>query len=227
MPRGGKREGAGRKTTWASGRGIEDTRVIRVPKEFASKLLEIAHKLDAGESIDFVTNSNYDTLTQSNIAATPAQVIDSAASTEFVIPHEEVALESVTESKPVSTELITESKQLELELITESKQVPIENITESKHEENESVTNSVNESEDDQPSLVVHPKVEVLSKITSAEMAKRIGISSSTLAGHKTEKGSQKFLDFLKARDPEHIAWRPVKEKGKLFYVVLEKETKS
>ena len=202
MPRGGKREGAGRKTTWASGRSIEDTTVIRVPKEFASKLLEIAHKLDAGESIDFVTNSNYDTVTQSKIIAAPAQVIDPVASIESAVLHDEVVSENVTESELVEIELRTESK-------------------------NESVTNSFNESEDDQPSLVVHPKVEVPSKITSEQMAKRIGISSSTLSGHRTEKSSKKFLEFLKARDPDHIAWRPIKEKGKLFYVLLEKETKS
>jgi hypothetical protein len=216
MARGGKREGAGRKTTWVSGRGIEDTTVIRVPKEFASKLLEIAHKLDAGENIEFVTNSNNDIVTQSNIATAPAQVIDSVVSTESVTPHEEMVLENVTESNSASTELITESKQ-----------VAIESITESNNETNESVTNSVDESEDDQPSLVVHPKVEALSKITSAQMATRIGISSSTLAGHKNEKSSKKFLEFLKARDPDHIAWCPIKEKGKVFYVVLEKETKS
>jgi len=224
MPRGGKREGAGRKTTWASGRSIEDTTVIRVPKEFASKLLEIAHKLDAGENIDFVTNSNYDTVTQSKIIAAPAEVIDPVASIESAVLHDEVVSENVTESEPIEIELVTESKPVPIELITESELVEIELRTESK---NESVTNSVNESEDDQPSLVVHPKVEVPSKITSEQMAKRIGISSSTLSGHRTEKSSKKFLEFLKARDPDHIAWCPIKEKGKLFYVLLEKETKS
>ena len=216
MPRGGKREGAGRKTTWASGRGIEDTTVIRVPKEFASKLLEIAHKLDAGASIDFVTNSNYDTVTQSNITTLPTQVVDSAASTESVALQEEVVAESVTESKQVEIELVTESKPVQKELVTESK-----------NEINELVTNSVNESEDDQTSLVVHPKVEALSKITSAQMAERMEMSSKTLASHKNRKSSKKFLEFLKTTDPEGISWCPVKEGGKLFYVILEKETKS
>jgi hypothetical protein len=216
MPRGGKREGAGRKTTWASGRSIEDTTVIRVPKEFASKLLEIAHKLDAGESIDFVTNSSYDTVTQSNIIALPAQVIDSAVSTESVALQGEVIAESVTESKQVEIELVAESKSVQKELVTESK-----------NEINELVTNSVNESEDDQTSLVVHPKVEALSKITSAQMAERMGMSRSTLASHKNRKSSKKFLAFLEATDPEHITWCPIKENGKLFYVILEKETKS
>jgi len=224
MPRGGKREGAGRKTTWASGRGIEDTTVIRVPKEFASKLLEIAHKLDAGENIDFVTNSKYDTVTQSNIITIPAQVIDPVCFTESVVLHDEVVLENVTESKLVPTELVTESEQVEVELITESEEAEIELITESK---TESVTNSVNESEDDQPSLVVHPKVEVPSRITSEQMAKRMGMSRSTLASHKNRKSSKKFLAFLEATDPEHIRWCPIKENGKLFYVILEKETKS
>lgn len=57
MPRGGKREKAGRKSTWTSGRKIEDTTVIRVPKEYAAQLLEIAHKLDAGIVLEFKTES--------------------------------------------------------------------------------------------------------------------------------------------------------------------------
>lgn len=57
MGRGGSRKGAGRKSSWVSGRKFKDTTLIRVPKEYAHKLLEIAHKLDAGEIIDFVTKS--------------------------------------------------------------------------------------------------------------------------------------------------------------------------
>lgn len=57
MPRGGRRENAGKKSTWGSGRSFAETKVIRVPTEFADQLLEIAHKLDAGESIDLVTDS--------------------------------------------------------------------------------------------------------------------------------------------------------------------------
>ncbi len=57
MPRGGRRENAGKKSTWDSGRSFADTKVIRVPTEFTDQLLELAHKLDAGEQIDLVTNS--------------------------------------------------------------------------------------------------------------------------------------------------------------------------
>lgn len=58
MPRGGKREKAGRKTGWESGVKFEETTPIRVPKYIKDKLLEIAHKLDAGEDFDSVSNSN-------------------------------------------------------------------------------------------------------------------------------------------------------------------------
>jgi SMC interacting uncharacterized protein involved in chromosome segregation len=57
MPRGGYRENAGKKSRWESGRTFAETKVIRVPTEFAEKLLEMARKLDAGEQIDLVTNS--------------------------------------------------------------------------------------------------------------------------------------------------------------------------
>ncbi len=58
MPRGGRRENAGKKSTWESGRSFAETKVIRVPIEFTDQLLDMAHKLDAGESIEIVTNSN-------------------------------------------------------------------------------------------------------------------------------------------------------------------------
>jgi uncharacterized protein YlxW (UPF0749 family) len=57
MPRGGRRENAGRRSTWDSGRGFSETKLIRVPTEFADQLLDLAHRFDAGESVETVTNS--------------------------------------------------------------------------------------------------------------------------------------------------------------------------
>ena len=57
MPRGGRREGAGRKTQWESGCSFPETAVIRVPKVLKNELLEIAHRLDAGEEVDLVSKS--------------------------------------------------------------------------------------------------------------------------------------------------------------------------
>jgi hypothetical protein len=54
MPRGGRRDGSGRKSTWVSGCKFEDTKLIRVPVSISDKVLKIAHKLDSGESIDLV-----------------------------------------------------------------------------------------------------------------------------------------------------------------------------
>ena len=57
MARGGQRDGAGRKSTWLSGCKFEQTKLIRVPSAIADKVLEIAHKLDSGETIDLETKS--------------------------------------------------------------------------------------------------------------------------------------------------------------------------
>lgn len=57
MSRGGKRKGAGRKNTWSSGCKFEDTKLIRVPNAIALRILEIAHKLDAGVDLELETNS--------------------------------------------------------------------------------------------------------------------------------------------------------------------------
>lgn len=64
MARGGYREQAGRKSSWQH----SETRTIRVPAVFAERLLEIAHALDSGQSVDIVTKSKQrnDSVSQSN-----------------------------------------------------------------------------------------------------------------------------------------------------------------
>ena len=53
MPRGGKRKGAGRNSSWKN----SQTCVIRVPEVLSERLMEIAHKLDAGEVLENETES--------------------------------------------------------------------------------------------------------------------------------------------------------------------------
>lgn len=55
--RGGAREKAGRKSSWVSGCRQEETKLMRVPEKLLKELNEIAHRLDAGEVIDFDTKS--------------------------------------------------------------------------------------------------------------------------------------------------------------------------
>lgn len=62
MPRGGKRDGAGRPSKWASKVTFKDTKLIRVPKHLVQRLLNIAHKMDRGENIDYL----YDLLVEEN-----------------------------------------------------------------------------------------------------------------------------------------------------------------
>lgn len=75
MPRGGRREKAGRKSTWMSGCKFEDTKSIRVPAAIASELLEIAHKLDSGEVIESETKSNIEIVTKSELIQKGKQII--------------------------------------------------------------------------------------------------------------------------------------------------------
>lgn len=59
MAQGGKRTGAGRKSTWRSGCPFTETKLIRVPIAIAQEILEIAHRLDAGETVDFDAQSGH------------------------------------------------------------------------------------------------------------------------------------------------------------------------
>lgn len=53
MSRGGKRKGSGSKPKWRSGK----TKTVRVPESLAQEILQIAHKLDEGDIIDYDTES--------------------------------------------------------------------------------------------------------------------------------------------------------------------------
>lgn len=82
--RGGYRENAGRKSSWQHG----ETQTIRVPKVFASQLIQMARRLDNGEEIesdtksklqnvDIVTDSksgSFDNVTDSILAMTDALI---------------------------------------------------------------------------------------------------------------------------------------------------------
>lgn len=57
MGRGGVRQGAGKPSSWSSGCKYEDTKLIRVPKAIASRVLELAHKVDEGIDYEIVTKS--------------------------------------------------------------------------------------------------------------------------------------------------------------------------
>lgn len=90
MARGGKRDNAGRKSTWASGCTREDTTPIRVPKYLKNKIDDYAHRLDAGEDLDCVVKSLQDKIAlleseleaakllteQTSASALPSQPLD-------------------------------------------------------------------------------------------------------------------------------------------------------
>lgn len=59
---GGYRDGAGRKTSWASGCTYDQTKLIRVPAAIASQVLEAAHKIDAGEVLVYQRALKFDDL---------------------------------------------------------------------------------------------------------------------------------------------------------------------
>lgn len=84
MSRGGYREKAGRKSGWYH----PETCTIRVPAIFADRLLEIAHALDSGEVIDFVTQSKRsDTKSKRNIDFVSKSKIDNVTESNEACPN--------------------------------------------------------------------------------------------------------------------------------------------
>jgi len=50
MPRGGRRENSGRKLKWNLGK----TKAVRIPEAIADTIMEVAKRLDRGESIESI-----------------------------------------------------------------------------------------------------------------------------------------------------------------------------
>ena len=123
MPRGGYREGAGRKGGWMN----PETQVIRVPKIFAAQLLDIARRLDLGEPENLVppvfsVDPAQPIVESETLQVNPDQI-------ELFSPIPEV-IESVTESKTISLSMRGLAKYLGMHHSTISKKIKKQSLEE-------------------------------------------------------------------------------------------------
>jgi hypothetical protein len=196
MVRGGSRQGAGRKSTWASGCNFKDTTLIRVPSRLASILLEVAHKIDAGEVIDFATKSD----SQESKPVISDSVIDNTQSqkkNDFVTESENLPdnigkgkeNDSVTKSENLSDKgqqpfVVHEAKDLEKPIQLEL---------------------SVKSFELTEPNLRFNLESLFSTPIPGKLLAHRLGVGVVTLSKKKSTVG---FYDWLQKKDPDDIRWR-------------------
>jgi hypothetical protein len=138
--RGGYRDNAGRKSGW----NHKDTCTIRIPKAFASQLIEVARRLDKVDKIDTDTESkltDLDLVTQSKLVGTNGeykknQELEKESAVNFDTKCQDLADDTVTKSTISSKEsLVHQTKQLE-------KEVLFDNDTESMLPEKDFVTES-------------------------------------------------------------------------------------
>jgi hypothetical protein len=137
-PRGGYRENAGRKSGW----NHKDTCTIRIPKEFASQLVEIARRLDKGEKIDNDTESIHrekDLVTKSKLVSSLGDrkfVHQSGLQFDIDTNSKSLVDDTVTESTSSSGESLAQLQKqqdlsAEVENETESKLLSFDTVTES------------------------------------------------------------------------------------------------
>ncbi|GEM_PF-1132050 len=140
LTRGGYRENAGRKPSWKHG----ETCTIRIPKTFASQLVELARRLDNGEKIDIDTQSklaNDDTVTKSSSVA---DVNGKRLSPQMT---KELVIDIDTQSKLVDDDNVTKSESTKAsrlipQVYSLEKEPYWENDTKSNLVENDLVTQS-------------------------------------------------------------------------------------
>jgi hypothetical protein len=117
MPRGGHRDGAGRKGGWTN----SETQVIRVPKVFAAQLMDIARRLDLGESENLVPSASPELDPVQPIVELEIPQINPDQMDIFsLLP---VAIESVTESNTTSLSMRGLAKRLGVDHSTISRKL--------------------------------------------------------------------------------------------------------
>ena len=102
--RGGRRENAGRKSNWKN----KDTITIRVPRAIVFQVIEVAHRIDSGETIEFDTESKtveYDLIAKSY--STKNEML-----TQSNQDCQELKLDSVTKSILSYSQAIEIAKQI-------------------------------------------------------------------------------------------------------------------
>jgi hypothetical protein len=247
--RGGIRQGAGRKTTWASGCKQEDTKPIRVPKVIANQILEIAHKLDAGQVIDLDIQSKEETVTKSKLELKLSavekcltkwrQLCSSKSSTEMQkLEQMLVELELIVWGKDLSvvnevSELVTESsggnKKDITELVTNSKELINSDSFSATPNGEELVTESkpltyANQLEllNIQEELVLPKPIRCKPEPHSAvELAERLRTNKSNVSRYKTGKRKGGLLQWSLSRDPEGFGWEYSVELNKYLPVEI------
>lgn len=202
MPRGGKREKAGRKTGWVSGVTFEETVVIRVPKAISKQLLEIAHRLDAGEEIDLVSNSK-NTIEHVNQLELQNE--------ELVTQVENLRIELDTKSKVLRDEinLLRHENTLLLQKL-DPRNLQCDLVTNSKKQDNEIVTKSEKHEQFQLLDLEdTNSKAQKLKSLTAAELSRRFGKEDGFVKRKKNyyKNRISEFNLLLKDSDPDKIAW--------------------
>ncbi|KYC38036.1 hypothetical protein WA1_37400 [Scytonema hofmannii PCC 7110] len=106
--RGGRRENAGRKAIWNN----KDTITIRVPKVLATQVMELAHRLDSGESFENVSQSkraDFDLITKSSDCAREAAALQHRQ--DEIITKSRPGFES--EFETITNSMLTNSDSIE------------------------------------------------------------------------------------------------------------------
>lgn len=223
MTRGGKRDNAGRKSTWVSGVKFEDTTLIRIPISLKTKILEISHKLDAGEEIDLVSKSVVCRLEELEKEV----ALRSDEKSQLLEQLNECRLELEINKNEFSSKLSELEKQNSLlhdRLLAASQSEPPEvfvltdSIVNSK--DNVLVTNSNIRDEEKVTKSKFHKQLELpdftsnvnnseLKPMSASALSKRLGKEDGFVKRkkHYYKDDLHQLSSVLKKYDPDKIAW--------------------
>lgn len=234
MPRGGKRDKAGRKSSWSSGVKFEDTSLVRIPSYLKDKVLNLAHKLDAGDCIDLAQMQSQISRLKDENKKLKQQLQENKIN--LIVNDLNSFLESLQlkiknwkeqsrRLRPVEAasslikilselqSLINQERfkyQINTQVFNDSnlQEITLENC------QIEKVTKSENHVQLDLLSDSVENK---LSPLNNSQLASRLGLYASNLSAKRKKVTSRVFLDYTKSKDPEGVGWS-YSQKNKLYF---------
>jgi len=238
MARGGRRDNAGRKSTWASGYKFSETKLIRVPAKFASQLLEMAHKLDDGEFLEMQTVKSSDLVSKSDGSSQKSENILSQVKDIAVNWKQQLVKTSPKSSQWAKVRLLIQELENIIfseiaEIVTESESLStfdlksveikpsIDIVTESENLEllsslQLSIPFSGNASSIESKDIQSQYQQE-LNPLSRKEIAQRLNTTINMINNRTTKTALQGFSNWSGKKDPSGIKWRYSKKDG-LFY---------
>lgn len=224
MPRGGKRDKAGRKSSWSSGVKFEDTSLVRIPSYLKGEVLKLAHKLDAGDCIDLSQMQSQISMLEDENARLKQELQENRINSivndfnVFLEPlHSKIKdwRQKAHKLRPIDSASFLNEILSELQILVSQeqfkRQINNQVFSDSIPQKNtqEQAQNKIVTKSKDHIQLDLLPASSGIkfAPLNNSDLAKRLKVDCSNLSKKRRKSTDNNFFDYTKSKDPDGIGW--------------------